>query len=185
MDYFSAKIITPIALTLGMIAPPALYKASNLYIEAYNTSTNYLTNQWIDGLSYIGLQPKRSELSHETYITNASIKYRIPEKLLTCLITQESAKNSDAFSPKQAIGLAQIMPFNAKRCGLSKISKLWDEETNINCGAQILSEELITYKKNLEKSLQVYNGGPKCIGKCNESINYSKVITTCFAQSML
>jgi len=86
----------------------------------------------------------------------------------------ESKNNQYAESPVGAIGPMQVMPFNAKRCGLPHYSKLWNAELNIKCGVQILAEEMRTYKNDVVKALQVYNGGPKCIGRCGESVNYSR-----------
>lgn len=112
-----------------------------------------------------------SEKSIDMMIKEAAQKYELPEALLKGLIHIESGGKSEALSNKGAIGLTQIMPFNAKRCA-TKINKLWDEEININCGARILSEELKNYR-DVRKSLMAYNGGAVCINKCQESIKYA------------
>lgn len=107
-------------------------------------------------------------------VSTAARKYRLSESLLHAIIKHESSYNPSAQSKVGAIGLMQIMPANAKRCN-TRMNKLWDEATNINCGAQIIKEELQTYK-NPEKALQAYNGGPRAVGKYPESIRYSKEV---------
>jgi soluble lytic murein transglycosylase-like protein len=91
----------------------------------------------------------------------------------------ESGKNPTAHSIKGAVGVMQVMPANAKRCGLPHAGRLWLEESNIDCGARIISEELKMYG-NLPDALRAYSGGPKAIkGKFVESEAYVvKVLAT-------
>lgn len=115
-----------------------------------------------------------SDVDINSLVSSAARKYKLSESLLHAIIKHESAYNPSAQSKVGAIGLMQIMPANAKRCN-TRINKLWDEATNIHCGAQIIKEELQEYK-NPEKALQAYNGGPKAVGKYPESIRYSKEV---------
>ena len=107
-------------------------------------------------------------------IDEAADNEGIPREMLHALIHVESRKNPRAVSPVGARGLGQVMPANTKRCGLRKSDELWDPIKNLRCSAQILREELETYGGNKVKALQSYNGGPRCIGRCKESIQYSK-----------
>lgn len=176
------------AMALGastIIVPPCLYHVSAFYIKAYQAGSDSLSSLSTRVLQSIGLTHIQPESDLDTLISEAATDFNLNPKLLTALIYRESAKNSDAYSPKSAIGLAQIMPFNAKRCGLPKISKLWDERNNIRCGAQILSEELRSTKGQLNKALQIYNGGPKCVNKCRESITYATLVIQKFAELSL
>jgi soluble lytic murein transglycosylase-like protein len=106
----------------------------------------------------------------------AADRHGIDRRLFRALIKVESGWNPRALSHAGARGLAQIMPENHRRCGLSSPSQLWDAINNARCGAQILSEELQTYNGNVVKALQAYNGGPRCVGRCQESIQYSKKV---------
>jgi soluble lytic murein transglycosylase-like protein len=133
-------------------------------------------------LQLVNLQPIKTEASIDEYVAVYAKEYRVPANLLKANMITESALNSDAYSPKGAIGLAQIMPANAKRCGVKKVSKLWDEKHNIRCGAQILAEELHTYNGDVVKALQSYNGGPGCINKCRESINHAQRVVSVYAR---
>lgn len=177
------RVLIPLALTMAGALPQVAYVGADNYIRVHNTASSYISDVSRLGLSYVGLQPMVTEAAPSALLTKYGTKYSIHPGLLKALGVQESGFNSDAYSPKGAIGFMQIMPFNAKRCGLTKVSKLWDEETNVRCGAQILSEELATYKGNLRKALQAYNGGPKCLDRCAESINYANNIINNFAQA--
>lgn len=169
----------------SVIIPPTLYRAAQLYTYVYDRGFETGKEIKQSALSMVGLQEIPTE-SLDALITNASIEYSLNPRLLAALVHQESRGNSDSYSPKGAIGLAQIMPFNAKRCGLNRVSKLWDDETNISCGAQILSEELKTYKNNTFLALMAYNGGPKCIkNQCSESLQYARAVISRFADSSL
>lgn len=99
------------------------------------------------------------------------------------VIKQESRWNPFAKSDKGAIGLAQIMPPNAKRCGIPE-AMLLDIKENLRCGARILKEELLNYK-NPDHALQVYNGGPRCINRCQESINHAKLILSDYVKTSI
>jgi soluble lytic murein transglycosylase-like protein len=68
-----------------------------------------------------------------------------------------------ALSKKGARGLTQVMPFNAKRCGL-RPDQLWDTSFNLACGAIILKQE-IKRVGSIEKALRVYNCGKVTCGK--------------------
>ena len=114
--------------------------------------------------------------SIDAAIDRAADRKGLPRPLLHALVQIESGKRVDAISPKGATGLSQVMPFNARRCGLSHAEYLKHPILNLECGAQILREELDTYKGDVTKALQSYNGGPKCLGKCRESVEYAKKV---------
>ena len=178
------RLIVPAALGAVAFLPRIGYHTALLYTRSYEASADYLDSVRVDALQKLNLQPIPTEESLEAEVTKAALKYRLPPPLLGALVHVESHHNLDAYSPKGAIGLAQIMPFNAKRCGLDKVSKLWDEKTNLDCGAQILSEELKAYQGNLKLALIVYNGGPKAIkNKYKESYDYADKVIQIFAQS--
>jgi soluble lytic murein transglycosylase-like protein len=110
----------------------------------------------------------------EAEVERAADAYGLSRKVLKALVKVESAYNPKAISQVGARGIAQIMPFNAKRCGLFSADHLWDATTNLRCGAQILREELDVHN-DLSKALTVYNCGRV---KCAEGQKYaSKVIS--------
>ena len=108
----------------------------------------------------------------EAEVERAADAHRIPRRVLKALVKVESAYNPKAVSPVGARGIAQIMPFNAKRCGLPDADHLWDATTNLRCGAQILREEIDVHG-DLQRALTVYNCGRV---KCAEGQKYAKKV---------
>jgi soluble lytic murein transglycosylase-like protein len=108
----------------------------------------------------------------EAEVERAADAHRIPRRVLKALVKVESAYNPKAVSPVGARGIAQIMPFNAKRCGLPDADHLWDPTYNLRCGARILREELDVHG-DLQRALTVYNCGRV---KCAEGQKYAKKV---------
>ena len=89
-------------------------------------------------------------------IVQSAERYDVSPTLLAALIRQESNYNSSARSPTGAIGLSQII---SSYWSTSCPGNLYDENTNINCGAYILS----SYYKSAgswSKAVAYYNVGP-------------------------
>ena len=98
-------------------------------------------------------------------------KNKLPPSLLLALIETESSFRVKAESHKGARGLTQVMPYNARRCGLHP-DQLWDLSLNLACGAQILREE-INRLKSVRNALSVYNCGRV---QCKQGQNYAKKV---------
>lgn len=97
-------------------------------------------------------------------------KHGVDPKLSTAVLWVESRGNKKALSHKGAVGLMQVMPFNAKFCGLNE-KELEDPIKNIDCGHRILAEAVRRYGER--NGVKVYNGGPKCLRlKCAETETY-------------
>jgi len=107
------------------------------------------------------VDPSRSVIEQE--VSRVARKHRLSESLLGALVQVESSFRHKAQSKKGARGLTQVMPFNAKRCGL-KPNQLWDPSLNLACGAIILKQE-IARVGSIEKALRVYNCGKVTCGK--------------------
>lgn len=90
----------------------------------------------------------------------------------------ESSYKIHAKSHAGAVGIFQVMPANAKRCGTTP-QYLHGAATNIKCGIKIIKEELNVYDGDIYLMLRAYNGGPKCVkNKCQESEKYVQKITS-------
>lgn len=107
------------------------------------------------------VSPSRAVIEAE--VSRVAKKHRLPISLLRSLVQVESSFRVKALSKKGARGLTQVMPFNAKRCGLDA-DQLWDPSLNLACGAIILQEE-IKRVGSIEKALRVYNCGRTDCGK--------------------
>ena len=107
------------------------------------------------------VSPSRAVIEAE--VSRVAKNHRLSESLLGALVQVESSFRPTALSKKGARGLTQVMPFNAKRCGL-RPDQLWDTSFNLACGAIILKQE-IKRVGSIEKALRVYNCGRTDCGK--------------------
>lgn len=84
----------------------------------------------------------------------------VPPSLVKAVIRRESAFNPKAKSKVGAIGLMQVMPFNAERVGLSE-KELWVPAKNILAGVRLLAVLLKHYRGDLISTLVAYNARPR------------------------
>jgi soluble lytic murein transglycosylase-like protein len=86
--------------------------------------------------------------------------YPVPPALVKAVIRRESAFNPRAKSRAGAIGLMQVMPFNARKVGLRE-AELWDPERNILGGTRLLAALLRYYNGDMVAALAAYNAKPR------------------------
>jgi soluble lytic murein transglycosylase-like protein len=104
----------------------------------------------------------------------AADKYGLPRKLVRSLIAAESAFQTNALSPKGAIGLMQLMPGTAQQLGANP----YNPAENVDAGTRYLRELLEKYEGGLWRALAAYNAGPAAVEKYKgippyrETINY-------------
>lgn len=109
----------------------------------------------------------------------ASLKYNLSPEMILAVIATESAFDSQAVSPKGAVGLMQIMPSTGQylAAGLgfgleSSTERLTDPWLNIDCGAYYL-KDLMRRFGSVETALVAYNYGPTEIAFRIESGDFS------------
>jgi soluble lytic murein transglycosylase-like protein len=110
-------------------------------------------------MRFWGLKPQASRAVLEQEAHRAARKHGISPNIFRALVRVESAWNPKAVSRVGARGLSQVMPANARRCGLKTPEELWDPVKNLHCGAQILAEDLKTYGGDMRNALKSYNCG--------------------------
>ena len=97
----------------------------------------------------------------------------------------ESAFNPRALSRTGAIGLMQLMPFNASRVGLTQ-ADLWNPRLNILAGVRLLAVLLAHYQGDLISTLVAYNAGPRKplapIPQNGETPEYVRRVLTFYVQ---
>ena len=93
----------------------------------------------------------------------------------------ESGGDHSRVSNRGAVGLMQVMSATARKLCIN--ADLYRQSDNARCGAAILAYELDRHNDKLDHALQAYNGGPKCVGKCSESVKYSKLVRSDYKRS--
>jgi succinate dehydrogenase hydrophobic anchor subunit len=93
-------------------------------------------------------------------------KYGLEPALLAALVARESEFNSNAVSPKGAIGLTQIMPSNAANWGINA----YDARQNLEAGARYLANNIQRF--GLENGIAAYNCGD---GRISQYGNYQNL----------
>ncbi len=96
-------------------------------------------------------------------IKSASLKYNIPENLISAVIKTESNFIADAVSHVGAQGAMQIMPATAQDLGLDEP---FNASKNVDAGTKYLKEQ-ITRFKDVKLALAAYNAGPGNVLKYN------------------
>lgn len=101
-----------------------------------------------------------------TIVHEASIKYKVDEKLIHAVIKTESTYRKHAVSNKGAMGLMQLMPDTAVRFGVTDRS---DVKQNIAGGVKFLRFLLDTFK-DPKLAVAGYNAGEHAVMRHNNQI---------------
>jgi soluble lytic murein transglycosylase-like protein len=86
--------------------------------------------------------------------------FHVPPALVKAVIEQESGFDPRARSGAGAIGLMQVMPFNAEKVGL-RVEDLWVPAKNILAGVRLLAVLLRHYQGDVISALAAYNARPR------------------------
>jgi hypothetical protein len=103
-------------------------------------------------------------------------RYQLDMELLQALIAVESGYNSQAVSPKGAVGLMQLIPSTAERYGVradkkrSIEQKLMDPHINIRAGSQYLADLMRMFSGRLDLALAAYNAGEGAVLRHQRSV---------------
>lgn len=116
-------------------------------------------------------QEKIDTTKYNDIIKSKSLKYAIPESLISSMIQQESGYNEKAVSPKGAKGLMQLMPQTAELMGVKDI---FNPEENIEGGVKYLKNLLERFDGDVVKALAAYNAGPEIVEKNKGIPNYNE-----------
>lgn len=119
-------------------------------------SFSWRSNKLSSGLQKAYSVPQSTANRLSPIIIQSADQYNVPPLLLAAVIRQESSYNTNALSPTGAVGLTQIIPsYWQQTCA----GNLYDESTNIQCGAYILNH----YYQSADswfKATAYYNVGP-------------------------
>lgn len=128
-------------------------------------------------LAYFDVSPNYKAVKH--LLREASATHGIDYELLQALIATESGFNTQAVSPKGAVGLMQLIPPTADRYGVRADKnatiqkKLTDPKTNIRAGSSYLSDLIAMFPGQLELAIAAYNAGEGAVQRAGNKIpNY-------------
>ncbi|MGV6827260.1 MAG: lytic transglycosylase domain-containing protein [bacterium] len=100
------------------------------------------------------LKQRKQEFS--PLIERIASQNEIHPELVHAIVRAESAYDSDALSPKGAVGLMQLMPATAERYAVTNRN---DPEQNLSGGTRYLRDLLNQFDNDLELALAAYNAG--------------------------
>ncbi len=100
-------------------------------------------------------------------INEVAAEVKIAPALLHAVIATESRYNSDALSPRGAIGLMQLMPETALRFGAPDP---YNQRDNVLAGANYLKFLLKLFDNNMELALAGYNAGHGAVMRAGNRI---------------
>ena len=109
--------------------------------------------------SYVAA-PTYTSYSYDDVILSASSRHSIDADLIRAVIKTESDFNSNARSPKGAMGLMQLMPDTARQ---HNVLDAYNPPDNIEGGVRHLRLLLSRYRGDVELSLAAYNAGIKAV----------------------
>lgn len=95
-------------------------------------------------------------------IDDAARRYNIDPALVRAVIHAESGFNTQARSPKGAMGLMQLMPATARELG---VTNAWQPAQNIRGGVQYLAGLMTRFRGNTTLATAAYNAGPGAVEK--------------------
>ncbi|MFZ5573210.1 MAG: lytic transglycosylase domain-containing protein [Thermodesulfobacteriota bacterium] len=99
--------------------------------------------------------PVKNE-SLDAVIDKASATYGVDRDLIVAVIRAESGFDTEATSPKKAMGLMQLMPETARELG---VTNAYDPEQNVMAGTRYLKGLLDRYGGDVKMALAAYNWG--------------------------
>ena len=102
----------------------------------------------------------------------AADKYGLPRRLVRSVMEAESGFDSQALSPKGAVGLMQLMPETAQALGVDP----YDPAQNVDAGTRYLRDLLNQYNFGLWHALAAYNAGPRAVDKYQGIPPYAETI---------
>lgn len=112
-----------------------------------------------------------------------ALRHGLNPGLVRALLKTESSGQQYALSKAGALGLMQVMPSNARVCGL-QVAELLDPEKNIRCGTKILAANMRQYDDTL-KALMVYNGGPNALkAPKDETVRHAQSVLKYWAKDL-
>jgi soluble lytic murein transglycosylase-like protein len=143
-------------------------------------------------MHYLTQSPRYRAVQH--LLKEAAQTHRLEPELLQALIAAESGFDTQAVSPKGAVGLMQLMAPTAARYGVksdrrsSIAQKLTDPAVNLRAGTRYLRDLMTMFPGRLDLALAAYNAGEGAVQRAGNKIpnypetqNYVKTVMQLYA----
>ena len=151
-DVYPAALAVPPASSIPV---PLWMRGGPVFASA---AYSYVPGCYTPGYRPAGFLASDAEMRRASYygmMSNIACQYGIPVGLFDAMIIRESRYRPDAFSPKSAFGLTQLMPGTAVALGVNRYSV----EENLRGGAKYLRQQLDRFG-HYHLALAAYNAGP-------------------------
>jgi soluble lytic murein transglycosylase-like protein len=126
------------------------------------------------GRGLVAPPPETAEAIHAS-----AERHQVSERLVEAVAWRESGFNSRAVSPKGARGTMQLMPGTARALGVDSS----DLKSNIDGGANYLSQMMRRFNGDQAKALAAYNAGPRAVERYGGVPPYAE--TKAYVESIL
>jgi soluble lytic murein transglycosylase-like protein len=159
------------AIVLSFIVYTAVQVSAAEYRLVAPDGTVYLTNapndpryQRLRGVSgteagWLNV-PNAQAPQYAAEVSEAALRYGVPQRLVEAVIRAESAYNPGAVSRKGARGLMQLMPATASMLG---VRDSFNPRQNIDGGVRHLRGLMDRYSNDLRLALAAYNAGEQAV----------------------
>jgi soluble lytic murein transglycosylase-like protein len=184
------RLPTPLADSAAMVcatAPepqaPSAPQAAALERDAVRQQPLWTTERWRAaaaprpapraraGVGRRAAAQKEEPTGFDPVLHAAAERYGHDVNLLKAIVYVESGFNSNAVSPKGAIGLMQVMPATARDLGLTQpMRELFDPVSNVDVGARYLRRLLDTFTGRPELAIAAYNAGENAVARYGNSV---------------
>lgn len=144
-------------------------------------------------LAFFDIAPGYKSIKH--HLRAAAQQQAVDYELLQALIATESGFDTQAVSPKGAVGLMQLMPATASRFGVRADArrtveqKLTDPAVNVPTGTRYLRYLLDLFPGRMDLALAAYNAGEGAVQKAGNQIpafketqNYVRTVMALYTQ---
>ncbi|HWY47785.1 MAG TPA: lytic transglycosylase domain-containing protein [Bryobacteraceae bacterium] len=115
------------------------------------------------------------QLTPREMVTQAAVQAGLPPAIVHSVAKAESGYQTNAVSPKGAIGLMQLMPATAAELNVDP----HDPVQNAEAGARYLRDLLLKYENDphqVSKAIAAYNAGPGAVDKYNGIPPYRETV---------